>query len=133
MAPLNICVYKITDRASDCWSAFEGADAKLWQIQLDHPARPSCPAVVIRWVRLYMRGICGHMPYAECGRLQHICGHMQRHLRAYVVACRVLGVLRTTRICGTYAHGACHNPSRQCTACVKCGHMCRHMSYAHPN
>ena len=43
MAPLNICVYKITDRASDAWSAFEGAnDAKLWQIQLDHAARPSC-------------------------------------------------------------------------------------------
>lgn len=42
VAPLNICVYKITDRASDSWSAFEGASAKLWQIQLDHAARPSC-------------------------------------------------------------------------------------------
>ena len=42
MAPLNICVYKITDRAGDSWSAFEGANAKLWQIQLDHAARPSC-------------------------------------------------------------------------------------------
>ena len=42
MAPLNICVYKITDRASDAWSAFEGANAKLWQIQMEHAARPSC-------------------------------------------------------------------------------------------
>ena len=42
MAPLHICVFKITDRASDAWSAFEGANAKLWQVQLDHAARPSC-------------------------------------------------------------------------------------------
>ena len=42
MAPLNICVYKITDRAGDAWSAFEGANAKLWQIQMEHAARPSC-------------------------------------------------------------------------------------------
>ena len=42
VAPLNVCVYKISDRAGDSWSAFEGVDAKLWQIQLDHSARPSC-------------------------------------------------------------------------------------------
>ena len=42
VAPLQICVYKVTDRASDAWNAFEGTSAKLWQIQLDHSARPSC-------------------------------------------------------------------------------------------
>ena len=42
VAPLQICVYKVTDRASDAWNAFEGTSAKLWQIQLDHGARPSC-------------------------------------------------------------------------------------------
>ena len=42
-APLNICVYKITDRAGDAWSQFEGVpSAKLWQVQMDHGARPSC-------------------------------------------------------------------------------------------
>ena len=40
-APLAVCVYKVTDRAGDCWSNFEGATAGLWQVQLDHPARPS--------------------------------------------------------------------------------------------
>jgi hypothetical protein len=43
VAPLNICCYKITDKAGDAWSQFENVpDAKLWQIQLDHSARPSC-------------------------------------------------------------------------------------------
>ena len=33
---------EVTDRASDAWSQFDGAsDAKLWQIQVDHAARPS--------------------------------------------------------------------------------------------
>ena len=39
--PLAVCVYKVTDRAGDCWSNFEGTTAGLWQIQLDHSARPS--------------------------------------------------------------------------------------------
>ena len=35
-------VYKATNRAGDLWSQFEGVhDAKLFQIQLDHAARPS--------------------------------------------------------------------------------------------
>ena len=39
--PLNIVVYKVTDKASDCWSKFNNTDAKLWQVQCDHAARPS--------------------------------------------------------------------------------------------
>ena len=31
----------MTDRAGDVWSNFEGTDASLWQIQIDHAARPS--------------------------------------------------------------------------------------------
>ena len=32
---------EVTDRASDAWSQFDGvSDAKLWQIQVDHAARP---------------------------------------------------------------------------------------------
>jgi hypothetical protein len=41
VAPLNICVYKITDKAGDAWSQFENIPgSKLWQIQMDHAARP---------------------------------------------------------------------------------------------
>ena len=32
---------QVTDRAGDCWSEFEGTDAGLYQIQIDHAARPS--------------------------------------------------------------------------------------------
>ena len=43
VAPLNICVYKITDKAGDVWSQYENVSAaKLWQVQMDHAARPSC-------------------------------------------------------------------------------------------
>ena len=41
VAPLNICVYKITDKAGDAWSQYENIPSKLWQIQMDHAARPS--------------------------------------------------------------------------------------------
>ena len=40
-APLNVCVYKVTGRAGDVWSSFEGSVAALWQIQLDHNAHQS--------------------------------------------------------------------------------------------
>lgn len=32
---------KVTDRAGDAWSNFEGTDAALYQVQIDHTARPS--------------------------------------------------------------------------------------------
>ncbi len=40
-APLNVCVYKVTGRAGDVWSSFEGSVAALWQIQVDHNAHQS--------------------------------------------------------------------------------------------
>ena len=41
-APFNICIYKVTDRAGDCWSAFDGNNkAALYQAQIAHDARPS--------------------------------------------------------------------------------------------
>ena len=43
VAPLNLCIYKITEKAGDAWSQFENVSgAKLWQIQMEHGARPSC-------------------------------------------------------------------------------------------
>lgn len=42
VARANICIYKVTDKASDIWSIFENcASTKLWQIQFDHNARRS--------------------------------------------------------------------------------------------
>ena len=32
---------EVTDRAADAWSAYEGVNAKLWQIQMEHAARPA--------------------------------------------------------------------------------------------
>lgn len=33
---------EVTDKAADAWSQFDGApNMKLWQIQMDHAARPS--------------------------------------------------------------------------------------------
>ena len=41
-APLNICFYKVTDKAGDCWPAFDGSNkARLYQAQLAHEARPT--------------------------------------------------------------------------------------------
>ena len=41
-APLDVVIYKVTKRASDVWDQFTETDgAELWQIQLEHAARPS--------------------------------------------------------------------------------------------
>jgi hypothetical protein len=39
---LRVIRAEVTDRAADAWSAYEGVNAKLWQIQMEHAARPSC-------------------------------------------------------------------------------------------
>jgi len=44
-APVNLCVYKCTENSGDLWSAFP--DTKLWQIQLEHDARPSMSVNII--------------------------------------------------------------------------------------
>ena len=42
VASLNIVIYKVTDRAADVWPQYqEDPTMKLWQVQLDHAARPS--------------------------------------------------------------------------------------------
>ena len=40
-APVNVCVYKVTDSAGDLWANFKDVQTKLWQVQIDHDARPS--------------------------------------------------------------------------------------------
>ena len=40
-APVNVCIYKVTDCAEDLWSALEGQGSALFQVQVDHAARSS--------------------------------------------------------------------------------------------
>ena len=40
--PLKVCIYKYSDCAGDLWSQFKDSDdTPLYQIQMDHDARPS--------------------------------------------------------------------------------------------
>ena len=41
VAPVNVCMYKVTDDAGDVWEAYAGANISLWQVQLDHAAQNS--------------------------------------------------------------------------------------------
>ena len=38
-APVNLCVYKVTDSSGDVWPQYP--DTKLYQVQMEHDARPS--------------------------------------------------------------------------------------------
>ena len=41
-APFNVCVYKVSDKAGDCWSDVEkNCTYALYQVQIAHEARPS--------------------------------------------------------------------------------------------
>jgi hypothetical protein len=41
-APFNVCVYKVSDKAGDCWSDVEKYPTyALYQVQVAHEARPS--------------------------------------------------------------------------------------------
>lgn len=41
-APVVICVYQVTENAGDLLANFkENPSTKLWQVQMDHDARPS--------------------------------------------------------------------------------------------
>ena len=41
-APVQICVYPSAERAGDLWANYkESSCTKLWQIQMEHDARPS--------------------------------------------------------------------------------------------
>ena len=52
-APVNMCVYKITDASGDVWPSFP--DTKLWQIQINHDARPSVSVAVVQGLNDYLK------------------------------------------------------------------------------
>ena len=41
IAPVQVCIYKYTNDAGDCWETFKGDGIPLWQIQIDHNAQRS--------------------------------------------------------------------------------------------
>ena len=41
IAPVQLCIYKYTNDAGDCWDSFKGDGIPLWQIQIDHNAQRS--------------------------------------------------------------------------------------------
>jgi len=41
IAPVQVCIYKYTADAGDCWEQFKGDGVALWQIQIDHNAQRS--------------------------------------------------------------------------------------------
>ena len=47
-APVVVCIYKVTDKAADAWNAITDTSAALFQIQIDHAARPSVTFDIVR-------------------------------------------------------------------------------------
>ena len=38
---MQVCIYKYTEDAGDCWETFKGDNVNLWQIQIEHNAQRS--------------------------------------------------------------------------------------------
>ena len=41
VAPVQVCIYKYTADAGDCWETFKGDNVPLWQVQIEHGAQRS--------------------------------------------------------------------------------------------
>ena len=41
VAPVLVCIYKMSSHAGDLWGDFKDDDVPLWQIQIDHGAQRS--------------------------------------------------------------------------------------------
>ena len=54
-APVVICVYPVTDCAGDLWAQFKDTSEQLWQIQVDHDARPSISVNIRRSFEEYLK------------------------------------------------------------------------------
>jgi hypothetical protein len=60
-APVNVCLYKVTDQAGDVWDQFNGEDIALWQAQIDHPVRRNSITFQMRdGFNDYLRSAFGH-------------------------------------------------------------------------
>ncbi len=61
-APLKICIRKYSDKAGDLWAQFKDQeDCPLYQIQMEHDARPSVTVnLVAQFYNAYII-LCTHM------------------------------------------------------------------------
>ena len=72
-APVAICVYPVTDSAGDLWSQYKDTHEKLWQIQVDHDARPSISVNIRRSLEEYLKDSKDGLP-ETIQKLQSECG-----------------------------------------------------------
>ena len=72
-AAVVICVYPVTDSAGDLWAQYKDTDEKLWQIQLDHDARPSVSVNIRRSLEEYLKESKDGLP-GTIQKLQSDCG-----------------------------------------------------------
>ena len=74
-APVVICVYPVTDCAGDLWAQYKDTDEKLWQIQVDHDARPSISVNIRRSLEEYLKDASAEGGLPETiQKLQSDCG-----------------------------------------------------------
>ena len=66
-------VYPVTDSAGDLWSQYKDTDEKLWQIQVDHDARPSISVNIRRSLEEYLKDSKDGLP-ETIQKLQSECG-----------------------------------------------------------
>ena len=54
-APVNICVYKVSDNAGDLWAMYKETNVRLFQVQFEHDARPSISINVVNQFNEFLR------------------------------------------------------------------------------
>ena len=59
-APVMLCLYKVTDQACDVWNVFEDKpDVKLFQVQIEHAAKPSISFGIVDKFNSFLRTMHG--------------------------------------------------------------------------
>ena len=54
-APVNVCCYKVGDNAGDMWALYKETQTKLWQVQVDHDARPSISINIVNQFNEFLK------------------------------------------------------------------------------
>eukprot|EP00973_Karenia_brevis_P041718 5773832-Karenia_brevis.AAC.1 len=55
-APVVLCMYKYTDEAADIWASYEGKEGvQVWQVQMQHEARPSITFGIMDEMNSFLR------------------------------------------------------------------------------
>ena len=67
-------MYQVTDSAGDLWAQYKDTDEKLWQIQLDHDARPSVSVNIRRSLEEYLKNSSQESLPDTIQKLQSDCG-----------------------------------------------------------